>query len=141
MREALGHHIFISPSVTASDGDTEGGAPVSIVQMAASGMPIVATRHCDIPNVLPKNAELADERDVAGLVSRLRGLIANAGRWEPELAAARSHIELNFNAQTQGQRLAEIYSELVDGPARNAIEATSMSCGDTGFGRINALEN
>ena len=37
MNEAYKHHIFISPSVTAADGDTEGGAPVSIIEMAASG--------------------------------------------------------------------------------------------------------
>ncbi len=72
MKEAYDHHVFLSPSVTASDGDTEGGAPFTILEMAASGMPIVSTRHCDIPNVLPTGALLAEERDASGLVDRLR---------------------------------------------------------------------
>ncbi len=67
MREAYAHHIFLAPSVTAQDGDTEGGAPISILHMAASGMPIVSTRHCDIPNVLPPGTHLAAEHDVTDL--------------------------------------------------------------------------
>jgi colanic acid/amylovoran biosynthesis glycosyltransferase len=31
MDRALRHHLFVSPSVTAEDGDTEGGAPVSLI--------------------------------------------------------------------------------------------------------------
>ncbi len=50
--EAYRHHIFLSPSVTASTGDTEGGAPVSLIEMAATGMLIVSTTHCDIPEVI-----------------------------------------------------------------------------------------
>jgi colanic acid/amylovoran biosynthesis glycosyltransferase len=99
MKEAYDHHIFLSPSVTASDGDTEGGAPVGIIQMAASGMPIVSTNHCDIPNVLPASADLAEERDVPGLVKQLQWLIENTGDWEPRLVEARRPVSLNFNAR------------------------------------------
>jgi len=118
MREAYDHDVFLSPSVTAMDGDTEGGAPVGILQMAASGMPIVSTRHCDIPNVLPASADLAEERDVAGLVKVLRWFVENAGTWEPRLAEARRHVVLNFDAHIQGLRLAEIYDEVAGSSAR-----------------------
>lgn len=127
MKEAYDHHIFLSPSVTTADGDTEGGAPVGIIQMAASGMPIVSTRHCDIPNVLPASAELAEERDGPELVHRLQWLIENAGNWEPELAEARRHVELNFNAHIQGQRLAEIYANVAGVPTRRLTESTAMT--------------
>ena len=49
LREVERHHIFLSPSVHARDGDTEGGVPVSIIEASASGMPILSTNHCDIP--------------------------------------------------------------------------------------------
>jgi colanic acid/amylovoran biosynthesis glycosyltransferase len=113
MQEAYAHHVFMAPSVTAGDGDTEGGAPIGILHMAASGMPIVASCHCDIPNLLPANARLAAEHDVDGLVSELRRLVRNADNWEPELAEARQHIDENFNAYKQAQRLAQIYTGLV----------------------------
>ena len=50
--EAYKNHIFISPSITSSDGNTEGGAPVSIIEMMATGIPVVSTTHCDIPEVV-----------------------------------------------------------------------------------------
>jgi len=116
MQEAYAHHVFVSPSITASDGDTEGGAPIGILQMAASGMPIVSTRHCDIPNILPSSADLAEERDVPGLVNQLKWLVENSGSWNSRLIDARQHVATNFNACRQGLRLAEIYAEVSGTP-------------------------
>ncbi|BAU66897.1 group 1 glycosyltransferase [Stanieria sp. NIES-3757] len=112
--EAYKHHIFLSPSITASDGDTEGGAPVSIIEMAATGMPIVSTTHCDIPEVIKHGITglLAPERDVAELVNHLRWYINHSTQWAKMLDAGRKHIETEYDAQTQGQKLAEIYQDV-----------------------------
>ncbi|NEO25169.1 glycosyltransferase, partial [Moorena sp. SIO4A5] len=93
--EAYKHHIFLSPSVTASDGDTEGGAPVSLIEMAATGMPIVSTKHCDIPEVIIDGVTglLAEERDVEGLVTHLQHLVAHPKQWYDLVQAGRKHIE------------------------------------------------
>ncbi|MBW2182372.1 MAG: glycosyltransferase, partial [Deltaproteobacteria bacterium] len=48
IEEAKNNHIFLSPSIHPSDGETEGGAPVALIEMSAYGMPIVSTFHCDI---------------------------------------------------------------------------------------------
>ena len=114
---AAQNHVFVSPSVTASDGDTEGGAPVSIIEMAASGMPVVSTRHCDIPEVLQDGVSglLADERDVDGLEQQLVWLLDNPDAWEPMVTSARRHIEANFCASTQAQQLAHHYDALATG--------------------------
>lgn len=111
--EAYSHDIFISPSVRSSDGDTEGGAPVTIIQMAASGMPIVSTRHCDIPNVIldGKTGLLADERNVEQLYGHLVWLAENPEKWGDLTRAARAHIEREFDAVKQGQRLGDIYRQ------------------------------
>jgi colanic acid/amylovoran biosynthesis glycosyltransferase len=111
--EAYKHHVFISPSVTASDGDTEGGAPVALIEMIATGMPVVSTLHCDIPEVVQYGVEnwLVDERDVAGLVNRLRWLIENANTWDQFLDVGRRHVEIEFNALVQGKSLAKIYRD------------------------------
>ncbi|MHB8168801.1 MAG: glycosyltransferase [Thermoleophilia bacterium] len=112
--EAYRHHIFLSPSVTAADGDTEGGAPVSLIEMAATGMPIVSTEHCDIPEVVIQGETglLAKERDVEGLVGHLAKLVDDPGSWQPMLAAGRRHVEQEYDVRVQGQRLAEIYRSL-----------------------------
>ena len=111
MDEAATHHVFLAPSVTASDGDTEGGAPVCLIEMIASGMPIVSTRHCDIPAVVrdAQTGFLAEERDVEGLTERLHHLVREADSWEDFLRAGRRHVESEFDARTQGKRLAKIY--------------------------------
>lgn len=115
--EALRHHVFLSPSVQARDGDNEGGAPVSLIEMAASGMPVVSTRHCDIPEVIAdgKTGLLADEGDVDGLAACLRRLLADPGSWGSMLEAGRRRVEDAYDAATQGERLARVYEELALG--------------------------
>lgn len=113
--QAYRHHVFLSPSIHADDGDSEGGAPVSIIEMAASGMMVVSTTHCDIPEVIQhgESGLLAEEGDVDGLVAHLTWLAANPERWEGMARAARRHIEEQFDVHAQGRRLAETYEALV----------------------------
>lgn len=114
--EAYRHHIFLSPSVSASDGDTEGGAPVSLIEMAATGMPIVSTTHCDIPEVIINGVTglLAEERDVDGLVKHLQQLVTYPEQWQGMLEKGRKHVEAEYDAQRQGSRLATIYLNIVE---------------------------
>jgi len=115
MDEAYANHIFLSPSVTASTGDTEGGAPVALIDMTASGMMVVSTTHCDIPQIVlhGQTGLLAAERDVDGLANHLRWLVKNPDAWAGMLAAGRAHVEAEYNAAVQGKRLAGVYGELV----------------------------
>ena len=112
--EAYRHHVFLSPSIHAEDGDSEGGAPVSIIEMAASGMPVVSTTHCDIPEIITDGSSglLAPERDVIGLVERLAWLAGHPEEWERLVTAARQHIATEFDMAAQGMRLATLYRDL-----------------------------
>jgi colanic acid/amylovoran biosynthesis glycosyltransferase len=111
---ALDHHVYLAPSQTARDGDTEGGAPVSLIELAASGMPVVSTNHCDIPDVVASGVSglLAAERDPEGLARHLRFLAANPAAWPGMVHAARKRVETAFNARIQGELLAEVYRHL-----------------------------
>lgn len=115
LEEAYQHDIFLSPSITARDGDDEGGAPVTLIEMAASGMPVISTRHCDIPEVIRdgETGLLADERDVIGLVGHVKRLLSNPGNWLALVTAARARVEREYDAAAQGRRLADIYRELI----------------------------
>ena len=65
-------HVFVVPSVTAEDGDTE-GTPAVMGQMMATGIPTVAMRHSDIPYTFgPYAVRLVPERDVLALVESLQ---------------------------------------------------------------------
>jgi colanic acid/amylovoran biosynthesis glycosyltransferase len=110
IREFYRNDVFVSPSVTSDDGDTEGGAPVTIIEAAASGMPVASTTHCDIPFVLsPENRQyLAPERDSEALARAIWSLFESSD-WSTLLDANRSLVERELMLITQANRLAQIY--------------------------------
>jgi colanic acid/amylovoran biosynthesis glycosyltransferase len=73
--------IVMAPSVTAKNGDTEGGAPVVVIEAQAAGIPVVGTRHCDIPSIVMdrETGLLCEERDSDALTDNLRLLIEDPG--------------------------------------------------------------
>lgn len=116
LEELYKHHIFLHPSITASSGDTEGGAPVSMIEAAASGMPTIATEHCDIPEVIlnKKTGYLVPEKNTEKITEKLKYLIDN-----PEICsnfglAGRKHIEKNYNSVEQGKKLSQIYKKEIN---------------------------
>ena len=117
LRQAYLHHIFLHPSVTAASGDSEGGAPVAVMEMAATGMMVVSTRHCDIPEIVPHSFHhlLAAERDPADLVRVFRWLLEHPEQWRSIALNNRRHLERGFDEQRQGKQLAALYRHVLDG--------------------------
>lgn len=114
LKEAYAHHLFLQPSVTAKDGDTEGGAPVSIIEMMATGMPVVATTHCDIPEVVGSAFShlLAPERDSPKLAECIRLLLNETDSWSVIVQEGRKHIESEYHYEKQAIHLIKHYSEI-----------------------------
>ena len=69
-------HIFILPSVTARDGDTEGQGLV-LQEAQASGLPVIVTDHNGLPEgVLDrKSGFIVPEKDVDAIAEKLEYLI------------------------------------------------------------------
>jgi colanic acid/amylovoran/stewartan biosynthesis glycosyltransferase WcaL/AmsK/CpsK len=114
-RQLTQHHIFLSPSVTARDGDSEGGAPIAILEAEASGMPVVSTRHADIPEIVVANesALLSAERDVEALTANLERLLKDPDQWPAMGERGRRHVEESYNVTVQVQRLETLYSQVL----------------------------
>ena len=115
IRELYRAHIFLSPSVHASDGDTEGGAPVSIIEASASGMPVISTHHCDIPEVIidGKSGFLGPERDADFIAAKLKFLISNSHIWPATGRYGRKHMEQHYDVRKQAELLEAIYDSIV----------------------------
>ena len=114
---AYTHHIFLHPSVIASTGDNEGGSPVVITEMAASGLPVISSHHCDIPHAVLDGTTgvLTDERNVEQLRLALIQL-ATDDRLRLQMAKqGREHVAEHFSAKRQGHKLGEIYREVLGG--------------------------
>ncbi len=111
------HHVYLAPSVTAADGDCEGGAPVSLIEAGASGMVVVSTRHCDIPGVISdgRTGFLSEERDTDAMAAHLIRVWESRDGWEPSQIALRQHIETSFHHRIQAEALIRIYQRIGGG--------------------------
>ncbi len=116
LQEAYDHHLFLQPSVTAKNGDTEGGAPVSIIEMLATGMPVIATTHCDIPEVVgPAFAHLlAPERNAAKLAECIQSLLESPNCWVSLAQKGRKHIECEYHRVQQAKHLTNHYNSMLE---------------------------
>jgi len=112
MREA---DVFLHPSLTASDGDSEGGAPTTILEAQAMGMPVVSSFHADIPNVVVpgKSALLSEEKDWKGLSGNIINLLENQGEWEEMGSAGRSFVEERHDIKKEVTTLEGKYLSLI----------------------------
>jgi len=108
------HHVLLAPSVTASNGDNEGGAPVVVIEASATGMPVIGSRHCDIPEVVKDGITglLAPERDADSLADALSKLASTPGLLQELGLAARERMVREYNAHVQAQRLESVYDHV-----------------------------
>jgi colanic acid/amylovoran biosynthesis glycosyltransferase len=115
IKQYYNHDIFISPSLVAQDGDTEGGAPVTLLEASATGMPVLSTFHCDIPEVVinSQSGYLVPEGDVDALVDRLRDLINNPDRRLEFGEYGRAHMQKNHNLRQKVKQMSAYYSSLI----------------------------
>jgi len=107
-------HIFILPSVTASDGDQEGQGLV-VQEAQACGLPVISTLHNGIPEgvIDGKTSFLVPERDVDALAERLEYLIQHSEIW-PEMGyAGRKFVEEHYNVNRLNEKLVRIYHKLL----------------------------
>ena len=119
-----GYHVFIHPSCRSVTGDSEGGAPVVLLDAEATGMPVIATRHCDIPEEVldGKTGLLAEEKDVAVLAKHISRFY-HMGQEEYNFFSkgARAHVMAQYDIKKNAEKLAQIYREIVG--KENVIDA------------------
>jgi colanic acid/amylovoran biosynthesis glycosyltransferase len=113
--ELIKYHVFIHPSVTALDGDCEGGAPVVLLDAQATGMPVISTYHCDIPEEVidGKTGLLVPENDPHALAAAIEEFIYLPDKIAQYGIAAREHVKIHYCAQKQAEKLENLYCEMV----------------------------
>jgi glycosyltransferase involved in cell wall biosynthesis len=107
-------HLYTQHCMTGPDGDEE-GQPVSFVEASASGLPIVATRHDGIPEVVLDGVSgyLVPEGDVQAMATRIVELCQRPVLWTQFGAAGRRHVEDNFCLQRETQKQIRLFEEVV----------------------------
>ncbi len=107
-------HIMVQHSVETASGDME-GLPVSLTEAAASGLPIVATRHSGIPEIVVDgvNGFLVEEHDIEGMAARMAELARAPQKWSAFGRAGRTLVEEKFGSDAAISRYERLIEERV----------------------------
>jgi colanic acid/amylovoran biosynthesis glycosyltransferase len=107
--------VFLQPSLTAPDGDAEGGAPTTLLDAQALGAVIVASDHADIPYVVdPAAAYLFREGDLAGLLDAIARALASQDEWRERSVMGRRQVEAQHGPDAVARRRDDIYAEAAE---------------------------
>ena len=104
--------IFLAPSIVSPLGDQE-GTPRSILEAMAMQLPIIATTHSGIPDIMPNHScgILIPERNTVFLVEAIRQLIYDPPLRKSMGQRGRKIIEQNHNSGNLCYQLVEQYSQ------------------------------
>ena len=107
--------VFIHPSCYASNMDCEGGAPIVLLDVQATGMPVISTTHCDIPDevISGKTGLLTPEKDVKGLADSIKFFYnMDQNKYNEFAVAGREHVKSEYNTSDTGTNLEKIYASI-----------------------------
>ena len=105
---------FVQHSLVADNGDSE-GTPVAIIEAQMTGIPVVATRHAGIPDVVidGETGFLVDETDVDEMAAAIIKLAKDGDLAHRMGNAARKHALLHFSLEQHISHLALMIEEAV----------------------------
>lgn len=106
--------VFCLPSVTARSGDAE-GLPIVLLEAAAKAVPVVATEHAGIPELVQneRTGFLVPEHSAAQLAERLRWLLDNEALRTEMGRAGRKVVEERFDIGRQARKLEALYDSVL----------------------------
>ena len=108
-QEMQAARVFVQHSVVAPCGDSE-GTPVAVLEASASGLPVIATRHGGLTDVVVdgKTGFLVEEHDVTAMARQMHRLVV-----DPQLAARMGlsgcrRVMAKFSRERSIERLSSI---------------------------------
>ncbi len=106
--------IYLQPSITDRKGNME-GIPGTMVEAMASGLPVIATRHAGIPEIIEheKNGLLVNENDVEALAHNIMFLAKNKTSRQQSGARAQKHTMKNLDIRIKQAELEKIYDSMI----------------------------
>lgn len=102
---------FVQHSITALSGDQE-GTPVAVLEASAAGLPVIATYHAGIPDVIidGETGLLVAEHDVNAMAEKMMQLLENIELAQQLGQNGKERIKNNFTME----RHLKVIDELID---------------------------
>jgi colanic acid/amylovoran biosynthesis glycosyltransferase len=119
---------LVAPSVTASDGDQE-GIPVVLMEAMGCGLPVVATKHSGIPELVVdgESGLLVEERNAEELANRIERLMLDPDLARALGAAGRRRVAEYFDAEQQNRALFAMIESLLR-PEQTSTGGAASDC-------------
>ena len=106
-------HVYLQPSSRTAEGNME-GIPNALKEAMATGMPVIATRHSGIPELVTNGMSgfLVPEGDVTALANCLTQLLGNSESWPSLGKFARQRVLETFDIRPVTESLIDLYESL-----------------------------
>jgi colanic acid/amylovoran biosynthesis glycosyltransferase len=109
-------HVGLYPSRTASSGDSEGGAPVTLIEAQWLGVPSLVSDHDDLPFVAaPEGSVILSPTAIDAWAEALRELAGSPERLERMGAAARQHARAHHSPEENVRQREAVYDAVAAG--------------------------
>jgi colanic acid/amylovoran/stewartan biosynthesis glycosyltransferase WcaL/AmsK/CpsK len=106
-------HVGVFPSRTAANGDSEGGAPVTLIEASWIGVPSVVSDHDDLPFIAgPERSIVISNATVDEWAGVLRELYADRARLLELSQAAAPFVRERHSPRTNAMERERIYDEV-----------------------------
>lgn len=104
--------VMALPCVRAANGDLD-GAPLTLQEAMAAGVPVVATRTASIPELIRDGEEgiLVEPHDVAGLATAIRRQFEDSHGARRMARAARQRVREQFSIHREVPKLVDVWHE------------------------------
>jgi colanic acid/amylovoran/stewartan biosynthesis glycosyltransferase WcaL/AmsK/CpsK len=103
--------VGLQPSLTAADGDME-GTPTVLLEMQASGLPVVATNHADVASIVRHPEHLVGEGSAEQLAQEILRVARLSGPERRQAAeAARRFVVSEHNIPRAREAIESVYDE------------------------------
>ncbi len=107
-------HVGLYPSRAAPNGDSEGGAPVTLIEAQWAGVPSVVSDHDDLPFVAaPDGAIVLATQAVGDWADALRMLYDDPGRLARMSRAAEAFVVNRHSPSANARAREEVYDRVV----------------------------
>jgi len=119
-------HLFLFTPFTPSYGEQE-GIPNAIKEAMLVGLPVVATRHGGIPELVQDGFSgfLVAEKDINAITEKLIYLIKNPRKWGTMGKIGSDYVRNTFNKDIISQKLISFFRNIMDGEKSAEMQVSS----------------
>jgi glycosyltransferase involved in cell wall biosynthesis len=113
MTQLAQSHLGLYPSRTAADGDSEGGAPVTLIEAQWLGVPSIVSDHDDLPFVAaPEGSVVIDAHGVDAWTETLWELYRSPERVDAMSSAARNFARAHHSPDANARAREAVYERV-----------------------------